>query len=96
LGSPLPVLGEERDKGVVLLFKINLSTIISMKTFRWELSFDVVIEMGIFKINQIMLFPPGLRSNLTGMGLPKTAMFLGAIAFFSVEGDSRSRTRKFE
>jgi len=40
-----------------LVLKINLPTTISMKRSRGELSIDMVIHMGIFKNNQITLFP---------------------------------------
>ena len=43
-----------------LFLKINPWTAISMKKSRQELSIDVVIHGGIFKSNQITLFPPNL------------------------------------
>jgi len=44
--------------------KINLSTTISMKRSRRELSIDKVIYSGTFKCNQITLCPVVLRSYL--------------------------------
>ena len=60
VGSPIPVLAIKVRQGlsVILLFlKINLSTTISMERSRRELSIDMVIHRGIFKNNQITLFP---------------------------------------
>jgi len=47
-----------KEKSVIwLLLKINLSTVISMKTSRQELSIDMVIHRVICKNYQITLFP---------------------------------------
>ena len=67
LANPTSVLGIKviQNKSVIwLFFKINLSTTISMKRSRRELSIDILIHRGIFKNNQITLF--------LGIILPKT------------------------
>jgi len=59
LGRKHTCFGQESETGesVIWLFlKINLSTTISMKRSRRELSIDMVIHRGIVKNNQITLF----------------------------------------
>jgi len=60
LVSPTPVLGMKvkLEKGVIWLFsKIDLSTTISIKRSRQELSIDMDIHGGIFQNNQMTFFP---------------------------------------
>jgi len=57
---PIPVLGMQvkYERNVIGLFlKINLSSGISMKRSRRELSIDMVICRGVYENNQITLFP---------------------------------------
>jgi len=57
LGNPTPVMKMKQGESVIrLLFRIIISTTISIKRSRWELSIDMVIHRVIFKINQIKFF----------------------------------------
>ena len=51
-----------------LFFKINLSTTISMKSSRRELSIDMVVHGRIFKNNQITTFSYFTFIPQTGVG----------------------------
>jgi len=58
--SPTPVFGMrvKQEESVIWLFmNIDLPITILIKRSRRELSIDMVIHRGIFKINQITLFP---------------------------------------
>jgi len=72
VGNPTPVLGmitivEHGEKRNLIIFMINLSTTISMKRSRRELSIDVIIHKGIFNNNQITLFPCFAFIPVTGV-----------------------------
>jgi len=71
LGGPTPASGMEVKQGesVIWLFlKINLSTSISTKRSRRELSIDIVVHRGAFKNNQITLFSCFTLIPETGVG----------------------------
>jgi len=53
----LDIKAKLAESVIWLFFKISLSTNISMKRSHRELSIDIVIHRGIFKHNQITLFP---------------------------------------
>jgi len=48
---------KQGERVISLFLKINLSTSISMKRSRRELSIDMVIHRNIFKNNQVKLSP---------------------------------------
>jgi len=76
LGSPSPVLGMKVKQGESvswLFFTINLSTSMSIKRSRRELSIDMIIQRGIFKNNQIKLFPC-FTFIPTSIRVPKTGV----------------------
>jgi len=60
-----------KDKPIWLFLRINLSTAISMKRSRRELSSDVAVDRFIVKNNQITSFPCFTFIPKTGKGLPK-------------------------
>jgi len=63
----------EQGKSVIWLFlKINLSTTISMKRSRRELSIDMVIHKKIFENNQITLLSSRVLPSYQKQGLDFT------------------------
>jgi len=79
LGSSIPVLGMKvkQGKGVIWLFmKMNLSTTISMKRSRRELSIDMVIQRGIYKNKHITHLPCSTSISKKGLVFTGMCIFL--------------------